>query len=112
MPKKARRLALKCVLSDKAQEHHLIIVNDLQMAAPKTKEMVTILGNLPVDHSVLIALPQVDANLLRSARNIPNVETTLAGSLNVVDLLQHDYVVVPVTAVRQIENQLASPTEE
>jgi len=87
MPKKARRLALKCVLSAKAQENQLVLIDALSLSEPRTKEVVALLGNLPVQRSILIALPQPDEIMLKSARNIPGVQTVVADSLNVVDLL-------------------------
>ncbi len=112
MPKKARRLAFKCVLADKAQADRLILVDELVLSEAKTKEMVAILGSLPVQRSVLIALPQPDETVQRSARNIPDVKTTLADTMNIVDMLHHEYVLMPVEAARQIESRLASPGEE
>ena len=112
MPKKARRLAFKCVLAAKAQENQLVLLDDLKLAEPRTKEMVSILGKLPVQRSVLIALPQSDETVQKSARNIPNVETVAADSVNIIDLLHHEYVVMPVEAARKLENRLTSQAEE
>lgn len=112
MPKKARRLAFKCVLAAKAQDNQLVLVDELRMAEPKTKEMVAILGRLPVRRSVLIALPQPDETVQKSARNIPDVETVVADSVNIIDLLRHEYVVMPVEAARKLEDRLASQADE
>lgn len=112
MPKKARRLAFKCVVSAKAQTDHLILLDDLSMAEPKTKEMVSLLGRLPVQRSILITLPQPNEMVQKSARNIPDVKTVVADSINVMDLLRHEYVVMPLEAVKKIENRLTSQAEE
>lgn len=111
MPRKARRLAFKCVLSDKAQGNHLILVDELSLPEPRTKEMASILSKLPVQRSVLIALADANEAVQKSARNIPDVSTALTDSVNIMDLLRHEYVVMPVEAVRQLETRLASQAE-
>jgi large subunit ribosomal protein L4 len=112
MPKKARRLAFKCVLSDKAQGNQLILLNELSLSEIRTKEMATILSKLPVQRSVLITLADANDTVQKSARNIPDVTTALANSVNIMDLLRHQYLVMPVEAARQLETRLASPAQE
>ncbi|MBI4317137.1 MAG: 50S ribosomal protein L4 [Chloroflexi bacterium] len=107
MPKKARQLAMKCVLSAKATEDRLVIVDELSLPGPKTKEMVGLLQHLPMQRSVLVALPEPDDNIARSARNIPDVDTRVADSLSVLDVLQHEYLLMTVSAVERIETRLA-----
>ena len=107
MPKKMRRLALRCALSTKVAEQHLVVLDSLRLERPRTKDMVAILRNLGLAAKVLIALPEVDQNIVLSARNIPGVETLPARMLNIVDVLKHDYLVMPVAAVRQVEAWLA-----
>ena len=99
---------MKCVLADKVAEKHLIVVNQLDVAEPKTRAIVQMLSNLPVERSTLITLAQPNENVLKSARNIPGVDTIVADTVSLLDVLRHNYIVMPVDAVRKIEARLAS----
>ena len=126
VPKKMRRLAIRSVLSDKVANESLIVVNEMAMDAPSTKGMLALLGKLPSNQGrrVLMMLPQRDENVLLSIRNIPSAKVQHVSSINVVELLKHDYVIMPVKTVRWIEmvfgeglsaeeatNRLAEPAE-
>lgn len=106
MPKKARRVAMKSVLSDKLATDSLIILEGLGMDQPKTKEMIRILENLKVESRALVVTAQSDANVVKSASNIPKVETSFAGSLNVYDILVADKLIVTQDAIKMIEEVL------
>lgn len=110
MPKKMRRLALKSALSVKAQNGQLVLVDGLALAAPKTKEVAGLIKRLANDRSTLIVLPAAGAgdNVARSARNLARVKTLRHDYLNVRDLLGYDVVLMPVTAVEQIETHYFS----
>lgn len=105
VPKKMRRLAIRSVLSDKVANESLIVLNDLVLDSPRTKDMLTILSKLPnsAGKKVLMMLPQRDENVVLSTRNIPTAKVQHVSSINVVELLKHDYVVMPVKTVRWIE---------
>ena len=103
MPKKMRQLALKCVLSAKAGDGELVILEHLKLDEPRTKEMVRILAALRMDSSALIATSEPGGNLVRAARNLPGIKTTPASLLNVVDILSHKILIMTVTAVRTAE---------
>jgi large subunit ribosomal protein L4 len=105
VPKKMRRLAIRSALSDKVANENLIIVNDLSLDAPRTKDMLAILEKLPTDAGkrVLMMLPERNENLVLSTRNIPMAKVQHVSSINVVELLKHDYVIMPVETVRWIE---------
>jgi large subunit ribosomal protein L4 len=103
MPRKMRRLAYKSALSVKARERQIIVLEDLQMSAPKTREMASILEALAVDSSALILLPEKNFNVEKSANNLPNVKTLRANYLNIRDLLGYDYLVIPLDALEVIE---------
>jgi large subunit ribosomal protein L4 len=105
VPKKMRRLAIRSALSDKVANENLIIVNDLSLDAPRTKDMLAILEKLPTDAGkrVLMMLPARNENLVLSTRNIPMAKVQHVSSINVVELLKHDYVIMPVETVRWIE---------
>jgi len=103
MPRKMRRLAYKSALSIKARERQIIVLDDLQMPAPKTREMVSILEALAVDSSALILLPESNFNVEKSVNNLPGVKTLRAHYLNIRDLLGYDYLVIPLGALEIIE---------
>lgn len=106
MPRKMRRLALRAALSAKAADQQIVVLNELALEAPKTKQMLQVLGALKLDSSVLILLPAKDAAVEMSARNLPRVKTLLANYLNVRDLLGYDYVLMPKGSLEVIESIL------
>src|SRR5215469_12203784 len=105
VPKKVRRLAIRSVLSDKVANESLIVVDNLSLENPRTKDMLEILSNLPsrAGKRVLMMLPRRDENVVLSARNIPTAKVQHVSSINVVELLKHDYVIMPIETVRWLE---------
>lgn len=103
MPKEMRRLAIRCVLSDKAGSGDLMILEGLDFSEPKTKEMVKVLGALKVDSSALIATDEPQENVIKSAGNLPDVKTTVARVLNVIDLLSYKKLLMTEPALRRVE---------
>ncbi|MGQ9493924.1 MAG: 50S ribosomal protein L4 [Anaerolineae bacterium] len=106
MPRKMRRLALKSALSVKAAEDNIVLLDELTMETPSTKDMLALLDNLRVESSALILLPERDENVEKSARNIPDVKTLQASCLNVIDILKYDTLILPVKALKLIEQHL------
>ena len=107
MPRKMRRLAVRSALSAKYAEGEIVFVDDLSLNAPRTKEIVALLGGLPLKGTkTLIALGEKNDNVANSARNLPNVKTLLASYLNVVDLLTHDTLILPKSALTVVETIL------
>ncbi|MDE2687160.1 MAG: 50S ribosomal protein L4 [Chloroflexota bacterium] len=102
-PKRVKRQALKMVLSDKAREQQLIVVDELSIAAAKTKELAQALNVLGVDSSVLLVSDGTNDAVVRAARNIPKARTLPVDLLNTVDLLNAKSVVISVDAVREAE---------
>ena len=104
VPKKMRRLAIRSALSDKVANEQLIVVNSLNLETPRTKDMIALLDRLPVEgKKVLMMVPQRDENIVRSTRNIPNAKVQHVSSINVIELLKHDFVIMPRQTVRWIE---------
>ncbi len=104
VPKKMRRLAIKSALSDKVANEQLIVLRDLALESPRTKEMLEILANLPVKGKrILMMLPKRDENIVLSTRNIPSAKVQHVASINVVELLKHDCVIMSKETVRWIE---------
>ncbi|SHM85849.1 large subunit ribosomal protein L4 [Caldanaerovirga acetigignens] len=107
LPKKLKRLALKSALSAKVRDNEIIVVDQLTMDIPKTKEMVKVLANLNATTKSLIVLATPDINVVKSARNIPGVTTTTANTLNVYDILNHEKVIMTMDAVKRVEEVYA-----
>ena len=103
MPKKMRKLALKCLLSAKVREGNIKLVQELDFRGPKTKEMVNVLSSLGIDSSALILTGQSTANVVKSAANLPEVKVLPSASINVLDLLSYEMLIVTVPAIRNIE---------
>ena len=112
MPKKMRRLALRCVLSAKAGDGELKVMEQLKLDQPKTKEMVRILEALGADSSALIVTGEPEGNVVKSARNLPGVKTLPASLLNVVDLLSCKMLLMTVAAVRKVEQLWGAKTAQ
>jgi len=106
MPRKMRRLALRSALSVKAATERIIVLDKLELEAPRTRAMLDALRNLNVDGSVVILLAGHNPNVELAARNLPGVLTLQAGYLNVRDLLQYDYLIMPTDALATIERWL------
>ncbi|MBB5325787.1 large subunit ribosomal protein L4 [Anoxybacillus tepidamans] len=107
LPKKVRRLAIKSALSSKVLENNIVVLDNLALEAPKTKEMVKILSNLSVDRKALIVTADINENIMLSARNIPGVTVVTANGINVLDVLNHDKLVITKAAVEKVEEVLA-----
>jgi large subunit ribosomal protein L4 len=104
VPRKMRRLAIKSALSDKVANEQLIVLDKLALGGPRTKDMLEVLKNLPVNgKQVLMVLPQRDENVVLSTRNIPSAKVQHVSSINVIELLKHDYLVMPEHTIRWIE---------
>jgi len=106
MPLKMRRLALRSALSAKAADGQIRVTEDWKLDAPKTAEVENILGGLALETSTLILLPSGNETVRKSAANISDVKTLHANYLNVRDLLNYDFVVIPLSAVKVIESYL------
>ncbi len=107
LPKKVKRLALKSALSSKVNAGAIIVLDQLAMTEPKTREMVRVLGNLKAGRKVLIVTDTPQENVIKSARNIPGVKTTNAGQLNVYDILNNDNLIITRDAVVRVEEVFA-----
>ncbi len=100
--KKVKRLAMKSALSSKVQDGDIIVYDALDIAAPKTKEMVKALAAMNVKKA-LIVLPETDEIVERASSNIPGVKTTLVSTLNVYEILKYDTLILTKDAVAKIE---------
>jgi large subunit ribosomal protein L4 len=106
MPRKMRRAALRSALSAKVADEQLVVVDELEMKEPKTKDMAQALAKLKLNQKVLILLPERNETVEKSVRNLPQVKVLRASYLNVRDLLGYDQVLIPVGALEVIEGIL------
>lgn len=101
--KKVKTKALRMVLSDKVAHDHLILIDAFVMEKPKTSEIVAMMKKLPVENKkVLVSFASKDEALLRSVRNLAKVGYIAADSLNVVDLLRYDYLMLDKAAMEKV----------
>ena len=107
LPKKVRKLALKSALSSKVKSENLIVLEDLQFEAPKTKEMISILDALKVDEKALIITSDKNENLIRSANNLQTVKVITIGEVNVLDLIAYDKLILTKAAAEKAGEVLA-----
>ena len=105
--KKSRRLALKSVLSAKAAEQNIIVIDSIKMDAPKTKDFAKFLAAVGADCKCLVVTAAVDQNVVKSGRNIPGCEVTFANLINVYDVLNAKKLVVDQAALAKIEEVFA-----
>jgi large subunit ribosomal protein L4 len=103
MPKKMRKLAMKCLLSAKVKEGNIKLVQGLDFQGPKTKELIDVLSSLDIGSSTLILTAQSTPNVVKSANNLPKVKVLPSALINVVDLLSYEMLVATIPAIRNIE---------
>lgn len=103
VPKKIKRIAMKSALSSKVADKNIIVLDELNFDAPKTKQVVNMLESLKIGSKALIVLADKNENVQKSARNIEGVKTALVNTLNVYDILNYDTFVITKAAVEKVE---------
>lgn len=106
MPRKMRRAALRSALSVKAADAQIILVDELKMEQPKTRQFEACLEKLDAADRTLVLLADRNESVVKSARNLPNVKILWASYLNVRDLLDYDTVLVPLDSLNVIRSIL------
>ncbi len=107
MPRKQRRLAIKCALSDKVKSGELVVLDSLDFEDPKTKQVVKMLGDFKAEKKVLFITADEAENVEKSARNIPGVKAINMMGLNVFDILNNDKLFITKDAITRIEEVFA-----
>jgi large subunit ribosomal protein L4 len=102
-PKKMRRLALRCVLSAKAGDGELKVLDAFNFDEPKIKRMLAVLDALGVESSALVVTPEPETNLIKSSRNIPQIDTMTVNVINILDIMSHQTLLMTEAAVRAAE---------
>ena len=107
MNRKERKLALKSALTYKAHDKEIIVVDEISLDVPKTKEMVKMLDGLKIaDKKVLIVMHELSENIILAGRNIQNIFMMEPYELNVLDIVNADYILADVAAIKDIEEAL------
>ncbi|MFZ5913201.1 MAG: 50S ribosomal protein L4 [Pseudomonadota bacterium] len=106
LPKKVRRLGLCHALSSKAKNQELLVLEDAKLKAGKTKDLRAALLGLGFDNALFIDGAEVDANFLKAARNLPNIDVLPVQGANVYDILRRKKLVLTRAAVAQLEARL------
>ena len=107
MPRKQRRLAIMCALSDKVANGEFVVLDSINFEAPKTKEAVKMLQNFGVDKKALIITADYAENVEKSSRNIPGVKAINTTGLNVFDILNANKLFITKDAIARIEEVYA-----
>jgi len=105
--KKTRQLALRKALSERLKAGDVVVVDDLNLAAPKTKEMLAVLKALKLDGTTLIVQSGINKNLTLASRNVPDLSITTSDKLNTYDVLRPDKLVFTKSSFEQVEARLA-----
>jgi large subunit ribosomal protein L4 len=107
LPKKARKLAIRVVLSDKARAGKIKVVDELKVAEPKTRLAVKLLKDLKQEGRILVVLAKEDQVFAKAARNIAGVKVSLPKDLNIFDLLSAEWLLMEKAAVGALEEVLS-----
>ena len=109
--KKTRQLALRKALSERLKAGDIIVLDSINITAPKTKEMVALLAALKIDGSTLIVQSDVSKNLMLASRNVPDLTVTTSDNLNTYDVLRPDKLVFTKAAFEEVEARLKKDNE-
>jgi large subunit ribosomal protein L4 len=112
VPRKMKRLALRTVLSDKVSSGKMLLVEKLSLEEGKTREMEKFLDTLPIETHVLILLPTRDEQLLRAGHNIHRAKLGHVDSINVVELLKYDVLLLPMQTVDSIVDRFGQAADD
>ncbi|HTV43603.1 MAG TPA: 50S ribosomal protein L4 [Candidatus Sulfotelmatobacter sp.] len=106
--KKTKQLALRKALSERIKAGDVVLVDDLKLASPKTKDFVGVISRLELKGSTLVVSSGIDKNLSLASRNVPNVALTTSDSLNTYDVLRPAKLLFTKSAFEKIESRLAA----
>lgn len=106
MPRQARRQALKSALLGKLRDSEVLVLNELAVSTPKTKDVAQILKNIKADSGCLVVLPKYDENILKSVRNIPAADLAVFTDLNAYSVLRRKFVVFTKAALEAFAEEV------
>jgi Ribosomal protein L4/L1 family len=112
IPRKVKRIAIRSALSDKAANGRILLMERIELSAPRTKDMLALLGKLPVTRTVLLLLPERDENVILSARNIPAIRLGHVESTNVIELLKYDHLLMTLETARRLVKRFGRDADD
>ncbi|HEU5438829.1 MAG TPA: 50S ribosomal protein L4 [Ktedonobacterales bacterium] len=112
IPRKMKRYAIRSALSDKAREGRILLMDWITFEEPRTKDMVALLEHLPVERNVLLLMPTYDENVILSARNLHHIKLGNVASINVVELLKYDHLLMPIATVNKIVQMFGEEADD
>jgi large subunit ribosomal protein L4 len=112
IPRKMARLALRSALSDKAANGRILLMEGLTFEEPRTKDMEALLAKLPLERHVLLLMPERDENVILSSRNIHRIKLGHVSSINVVELLKYDHLMMPPATVERIVEMFGQEADD
>ncbi len=112
VPRKVRRLAIRSALSDLAATGHILLMDQLSFEQPRTRDMEELLAKLPLERHVLLLMPERDENVILSARNIHRVKLGHVSSVNVVELLKYDHLLMPMATVTKLVEMFGEAADD
>lgn len=107
LPKKVRRLAMKSALTSKVLGNEMIVLDELKLDAPKTKDIVNVFKNVNAAKKTLVVTADNDVNVVKSVRNIEGANVCHVSTLNVYDILNCDSFIITTDAVKKVEEVYA-----
>ncbi len=107
LPKTARKLALRKAVSERLNAGDVLIVDDLKLSTPKTKDFLAVLASLQVQGSTLVVTLEPDSNLRLASRNVQRVDVTRSEDLNTYQVLRYDKMLITRTAFEKLEQRLS-----
>jgi large subunit ribosomal protein L4 len=107
LPRKVRRLAIRSALSTKVAANNIIVLDQLSISQPKTKDFAKILNNLKVARKALVVTADFDNNVALSTRNLPGVKFVTADGISVLDVMVYDQLIITKDAVAKVEEVFA-----
>jgi large subunit ribosomal protein L4 len=112
LPRRMKRLAIRAALSDKVANGRLMLIDNVTFDAPRTKDMEKMLDALPITKNVLLLMPERNENVVRSAHNIHRVKMGHVASINVIELLKYDAVLMPVATAERIVEMFGAEADD
>ena len=103
MPKKEKRAALAAALSSKVSDNRMILLDKLELAGPRTKQMIELLKSLGVSESALVLITAENKNVALASRNVPNIKVLRMENINVYDLLKYRYLITTQDALTTMQ---------
>lgn len=112
IPRKMKRVAIRSALSDKAANGRILLMDSIEISEPRTKDMEALLANLPITRKVLLLLPERDENVILSARNIHRIKMGHVSSINVIEILKYDTLMMPMATVDRIVEMFGAEADD